>query len=242
MVGTVAAVGISAVSGRTARAAARPEEPTHPQRERPDGTRAPRASRCHGDAIRSDEMAEIGLPDHEPVPALDPMPSLLLQPHHSRLGDVLNLRLQDPVWTVWTTFRAAVAFVKRSGVDRIAESLRAFARRGHVRMTFGVDVHGTSVEGSASLLDCLGDHGEIRVFLTTTTARPSIRRCTSSATKGTLRSSSGWATSPGAAPSKTWRVHSVQNTRHYYHLLNHRNDDTRLTIPRPKSRSAGAST
>ena len=89
------------------------------------------------------------------------MPSLLLQPHRNRLGDVLNLRLQDPVWT---TFRAAVAFVKRSGVDRIADSLRPFARRGHVRMTVGVDVHGTSVEGLASLLDCLGGHGEVCIF------------------------------------------------------------------------------
>ena len=29
---------------------------------------------------------------------------------------------------------------------------------------------------------------------------------------------------------KTWRVHSVHDTRHYYHLSNHRNDDTWLTI------------
>ena len=90
-----------------------------------------------------------------------PVPSLLLQPHRDRLGDLLNHRLQD---RVWTTFRAAVAFVKRSGVDRIAASLGAFARRGHVRMTLGIDVHGTSVEGLESLLNCLGGQGEIRVF------------------------------------------------------------------------------
>ena len=89
------------------------------------------------------------------------MPSLLLQPHPDRLGNVLNLRLQD---RAWTTFRAAVAFVKRSGVDRIADSLGAFARRGHVRMTVGVDVLGTSVEGLESLLNCLGGYGEVWIF------------------------------------------------------------------------------
>ena len=89
------------------------------------------------------------------------MPSLLLQPHPNRLGDVLNLRLQNPRWT---TFRAAVAFVKRSGINRIADSLRAFAQCGHIRMAVGVDVRGTSVEGLASLLDCVGDGGEVWVF------------------------------------------------------------------------------
>ena len=35
---------------------------------------------------------------------------------------------------------------------------------------------------------------------------------------------------------QTWRVHSVQNTRHYYHLPNHRNDDTWLTIEQAATR------
>ena len=35
---------------------------------------------------------------------------------------------------------------------------------------------------------------------------------------------------------QTWRVHSVQNTRHYYHLANHRNDDTWLTIEQAAAR------
>ena len=92
---------------------------------------------------------------------LSPVASLLLQPHRNRLGEVLNLCLQDPRWT---TFRAAVAFVKRSGVIQIAGSLRAFAQRGHIRMTVGVDMGGTSVEGLASLLECLGGRGEAWVF------------------------------------------------------------------------------
>ena len=92
---------------------------------------------------------------------LSPMPSLLLQPHRDRLGEVLNFRLQDPRWT---TFRAAVAFVKRSGVIHIADSLRAFAQRGHIRMTVGVSMGGTSVEGLASLIECVGARGEVCVF------------------------------------------------------------------------------
>ena len=87
---------------------------------------------------------------------LSPMPSLPLQPHRDRLGEAINLRLQD---LRWTTFRAAVAFVKRSGVIHIADSLRAFAQRGHIRMTVGVAMGGTSVEGLASLLECVGDRG-----------------------------------------------------------------------------------
>ena len=89
------------------------------------------------------------------------MPSLLLQPHGNRLGDALNLRLQDPRWT---TFRAAVAFVKRTGVIHISDNLRAFAQRGHIRMTVGVSMRGTSVEGLESLLECLDGRGEVWVF------------------------------------------------------------------------------
>ena len=35
---------------------------------------------------------------------------------------------------------------------------------------------------------------------------------------------------------QTWRVHSVQNTRHYYHFPHHRNDDTWLTIEQAAAR------
>ena len=89
------------------------------------------------------------------------MPRLLSQPHGDRLGDLLNRRLQDHQWT---TFRAAVAFVKRSGVIHLADSLRAFARRGQIRMTVGVSMGGTSVEGLESLLECLNGRGEVWVF------------------------------------------------------------------------------
>lgn len=89
------------------------------------------------------------------------MPRLLSQPHGDRLGDLLNRRLREPQWT---TFRSAVAFVKRSGVIHIADGLRAFARRGRVRITVGVSMGGTSVEGLESLLDCIDGQGEVWVF------------------------------------------------------------------------------
>lgn len=89
------------------------------------------------------------------------MPRLLSQPHGDSLGDLLNRRLREPQWT---TFRSAVAFVKRSGVIHIADGLRAFARHGRVRMTVGVSMGGTSIEGLESLLDCIGGRGEVWVF------------------------------------------------------------------------------
>ena len=36
---------------------------------------------------------------------------------------------------------------------------RPARRRGHIRMTVGVAMGGTSVEGLASLLECVGDRG-----------------------------------------------------------------------------------
>ncbi len=89
------------------------------------------------------------------------MPRLLSQPHGDRLGDLLIRRLQDPQWTI---FRSAVAFVKRSGIIHIADSLQAFAQRGHITMAVGVSMGGTSVEGLESLLECLDGRGEVWVF------------------------------------------------------------------------------
>lgn len=84
----------------------------------------------------------------------------LSQPHGQRLGDVLTTRLRDPSWPV---FRAAVAFVKRSGVKHLIADLRSFAASAHVRMAIGVDLGGTSVEGLTALLDALEGRGNIWV-------------------------------------------------------------------------------
>lgn len=78
-----------------------------------------------------------------------------------RLGDVLLGQLRDEKWT---TFRAAVAFVKRSGVQFLGAALRDFSRLGDVRISVGVDFGGTSEEGLLQLLDVSGGDGHIWVF------------------------------------------------------------------------------
>ena len=66
-----------------------------------------------------------------------------------RLGEFLLAHLADPRWTV---FRAAVAFVKRSGTRYVRQALQEFSRRAEVRISVGVDLCGTSREGLTDLL------------------------------------------------------------------------------------------
>jgi HKD family nuclease len=88
--------------------------------------------------------------------------SLISQPDDAfRLGDYLNSHLKQPEWT---EFRAAIAFVKQSGVRHISEALAEFSHRATVRMSIGIDLAGTSKEGLNGLLECLEDRGEIWVF------------------------------------------------------------------------------
>jgi HKD family nuclease len=79
-----------------------------------------------------------------------------------RIGDFLKQSFADPRWT---EFRAAVAFVKRSGTKHIREPLEAFSRAGHiVKMSAGVDAGGTSAEGLADLLQAVDTRGGVFVF------------------------------------------------------------------------------
>jgi len=79
-----------------------------------------------------------------------------------RLGNFLIDSLND---NQWTDFRAAVAFIKRSGTKHIHNSLSKFVRRGgNVVITVGVDVGGTTVEGLQDLLSAVANEGEIFVF------------------------------------------------------------------------------
>ncbi|MCH4225435.1 MAG: phospholipase D family protein [Alcaligenes faecalis] len=79
-----------------------------------------------------------------------------------RLGNFLAESLTDPQWT---DFRAAVAFIKRSGTKHLQEALSEFVERGgNVVITAGVDLGGTTVEGLQDLLCAVGDKGEIFVF------------------------------------------------------------------------------
>lgn len=87
---------------------------------------------------------------------------LLVNPHQSdRFGDVLLSQLGD---TKWKEFRAAFAFVKRSGVRHIASALTQFSRRGDVKITVGVDFGGTSAEGLSDLFEISGGEGHIWVY------------------------------------------------------------------------------
>jgi hypothetical protein len=67
-----------------------------------------------------------------------------------RLGDFLLSHFADPEWTA---FRAAIAFVKRSGTQFIRQPLRDFSGRGQARISVGVDLFGTSREGLNDLLE-----------------------------------------------------------------------------------------
>ena len=85
----------------------------------------------------------------------------IVQPAQSnRLGEYLN----DNFAANWTHFRAAVAFVKRSGTQHIDSGLAAFAASHDVEIIAGIDHQGTSYEGLQSLLDSVSPSGRIIVF------------------------------------------------------------------------------
>lgn len=77
-----------------------------------------------------------------------------------RLGDYLKDNLRGE----WTHFRAAVAFVKRSGVRHVAPGLVEFSRTGHVEIIAGIDHQGTSFEGLEELLGAVSPRGRVIVF------------------------------------------------------------------------------
>jgi hypothetical protein len=78
-----------------------------------------------------------------------------------RLGDFLSENLASDAWT---SFRAAVAFVKRSGTKYVAPSLAAFAQDRAVEVIAGIDHQGTSKEGLEDLLDAGGSLGRVIIF------------------------------------------------------------------------------
>ena len=78
-----------------------------------------------------------------------------------RLGDFLNQSFGN---TDWTDFRAAVAFIKRSGTKHVCEALAAFSKRARVRISVGIDSGGTSIEGLQDLIAAAGTTGQLWVF------------------------------------------------------------------------------
>ena len=86
---------------------------------------------------------------------------LIYQPWGStRLGDHLKRALTQE----WTHFRAAVAFIKRSGTRHIVPALRAFAQDGDTEIIVGIDHQGSSLEGLRDLLEAVSPNGRIVVF------------------------------------------------------------------------------
>ena len=77
----------------------------------------------------------------------------------TRLGDYLRNNL----FAQWTQFRAAVAFVKRTGTRHIVEPLSSFARHADVEIIVGIDHAGTSQEGLQDLLTAVTPRGRITV-------------------------------------------------------------------------------
>ena len=95
--------------------------------------------------------------------------------HHpegaKRLGDLLVENLTNGKWT---TFRAAVAFAKRSGVKHLVKPLQAFMPHRLARISVGLDHGGTSVEGVTDLLNAIAPTGEIWVFHNESSTRPTF--------------------------------------------------------------------
>jgi len=86
----------------------------------------------------------------------------ILQPFGEQtLGELLKAALSGEIGN-YHSFQAAVAFVKRSGVQHIQDELQEFIKRGgYVRMAVGVDYQGTSQEGLSDLLTTVGNGGNI---------------------------------------------------------------------------------
>ena len=79
----------------------------------------------------------------------------------ARLGDYLREQLQDKRWN---EFRAAIAFIKYTGVRYIERKLSEFGERGKANIIVGIDQRGTSYDGLMGLLNCVGENGEVWVF------------------------------------------------------------------------------
>lgn len=77
-----------------------------------------------------------------------------------RLGDLLKTELSSE----WDRFRAAVAFVKRSGTKHIAKELASFSKSSPVQIIAGVDHLGTSAEGLSDLLQAVKPDGKILIL------------------------------------------------------------------------------
>ena len=88
---------------------------------------------------------------------------LLPQPDDEdrRLGKILTTQLSEKKWT---HFYAAIAFIKKSGVKHLHNELKDFANTKTVRITSGIDLAGTSIEGLQQLMNALNGFGNVWIF------------------------------------------------------------------------------
>jgi HKD family nuclease len=95
---------------------------------------------------------------------------LIAQPFSAQsLGAILKTALSGQILP-FHTFRAAVAFVKRSGVQHIQAELQQFMQSGGLtQIVVGIDQLGSSREGLAGLLNAVGAQGSVWVNRTTET-------------------------------------------------------------------------
>ncbi len=87
---------------------------------------------------------------------------ILIQPYtQSTFGKALNSTLLGESGE-FQIFSTAVAFVKSSGVRHIEEGLKIFFQKGgKCLFVAGIDRQGTSHEGLESLLNLIGENGEL---------------------------------------------------------------------------------
>jgi HKD family nuclease len=93
---------------------------------------------------------------------------LIIQPFSRQsLGAILKAGLGGRILP-FHTFRAAVAFVKRSGVQHIQAELNQFVQQGGLaQLVVGIDQLGSSQEGLAGLLSAVGETGSVWINRTT---------------------------------------------------------------------------
>jgi len=89
-------------------------------------------------------------------------PQLIIQPFRDQaIGDILKSALKGELGK-FHSFRAAVAFVKRSGVQHIQNELLEFVQQGgFASVIVGIDHQGTSLEGLLGLIEAIGVSGEL---------------------------------------------------------------------------------
>lgn len=82
-------------------------------------------------------------------------------PSGERLGDLL---LSNLLSNRWTSFRAAVAFARYSGVQHLSKAIHDFSKERTVIISVGLDLGGTSIEALRELLVSIQDNGYVWVF------------------------------------------------------------------------------